>query len=837
MSDASPPSSSDDPSDEPPAGRAGTPGDTPADPPAGAPAGQAAAPPSRRWPGWAARPALPPRPRRTGWRRLLPTWRVTLVAAAVTLVAVLGSVLAGYLLVDIPEPKSAAAAQSNVFLYADGSQLARVGEIDRENVPLDEVPEHVRNAVLAAEDRDFYHAPPVDFSAMMRAGWNMLRGGGRQSGSTITQQYVKNYYLDQRQTVTRKVKELFIAVKLDREVSKDEILEGYLNTSYFGRNAYGVQAAAHAYYGKPAKELTEAEGAYLAALLNSPNAYDVRANPQSRDRAVARWEYVLDGMVSEGWLDEGRRAELEFPEPNEGNVSAGLGGERGYLVEATRQYLAEHGIADDDQLAQGGYRITTTIEPDRQRALTEAVEAQLETALNEEREQDSWVRAGATSVDTESGHVVAMYGGRDYIDQYVNNATRRDYQAASTFKPFVYAAALEHDSRTRDGELIGPSTEYEGDSGREVVSRSGQGTGWSPENEQNRDYGTVKVSEGMDKSINAVFAQMGVDVGPELVRDTAVALGLPAETPGLTEADASISLGTATPSTLDMAGAYATLARHGEHRPVVLVTEVVKDGESLDLPESEPRQVISREAADGATAMLEAVVRGGTGTAAGSAGRPAAGKTGTAEADRAAWFAGFTPELATVVAIFGQDPETGVQRELYGAAGQERISGGGFPARIWGQYTREALEGQPVTDFDLRQPERREHSDGDLEGEGEGEDGDEDQDGGESEDGGESDAPESSASPESGSPAESGSPDGGTSFGPESPESPTSPDAPGSSGSSESAPGPSDSTDNAPPGPAEPAEPAAPAEGAGAAAPVEAAAPAGAHDEAAAPGG
>ncbi|UED86088.1 transglycosylase domain-containing protein [Streptomyces profundus] len=775
MSDDSPPTSSDDSAADPP-----RPG---------------------RWPGWAPRPAGgPPRRPRTGWRRLLPSWRTALVTAGVGIVILVGALITGYLLVEIPEPKSAAAAQSNVYLYADGSQLARVGEIDRENVPLSEVPEHVRNAVLAAEDRDFYHDPPVDISAMVRAGWNMLRGGGRQSGSTITQQYVKNYYLDQRQTVTRKVKELFIAVKLDREVSKDEILEGYLNTSYFGRNAYGIQAAAHAYYGKPAKELTEAEGAYLAALLNSPNAYDVRSNPQNHGRAVARWEYVLDGMVSEGWLDERDRSGLEFPEPNEENVSAGLGGERGYLVEAVRAYLAEHDIVDDDQLGTGGYRITTTIQPERQRALTQAVDEQLESALSEDRERDAWVRAGATSVDTETGHVVAMYGGRDYVDQYVNNATRRDYQAASTFKPFVYAAALENDSRTHKGELIGPSTEYDGKSGREVVGRDGRGTGWSPENEQNRSYGTVKVSEGMDKSINAVFAQMGVDVGAELVAETAVALGLPESTPGLTEADASISLGTATPSTLDLAGAYATLARHGEHRPVVLVSEITRDGEPLELPGSETRQVISREAADGTTAMLEAVVRGGTGTAAASAGRPAAGKTGTAENDRAAWFAGFTPELATVVAIFGQDPETGAQRELYGAAGLERISGGGFPARIWGQYTKAALEGEPATAFELREPERREHSDGDQDSDGEeGEEGGDGEEGEEGEDGEERESgdPESSTGPSTGgSPAESGTP----STSPSAPdEGATERSTPSTSQPSGGESGPAGGDDNAPP--------------------------------------
>ncbi|WP_059012359.1 transglycosylase domain-containing protein [Streptomyces specialis] len=665
--------------------------------------------PGGRWAAWPpesagrrpARTGTRHRRRRTGLWRLLPTWRMVLGGTLLGLLLLFAALITGYLLVEIPEPKSAAAAQNNVYLYADGSQLARVGEVNRENVPLAEVPARVRHAVLAAEDRGFYHDPAVDLPAMVRAGWNMLRGGERQSGSTITQQYVKNYYLDQRQTLTRKAKELFIAVKLGREVSKDDILEGYLNTSYFGRNAYGIQSAAQAYYGKDAAELTTAEGAYLAALLNSPNAFDVRVNPENTGLAVARWEYVLDGMVSEGWLGERERAAMTFPRPREVTPSSSLSGERGYLVEAVKRYLEERGIVDGQRLAAGGFRITTTIEPDRQRALTEAVDEQLESALSEDREADTWVRAGATSVETDTGRVVAMYGGRDYTRQYVNNATRRDYQAASTFKPFVYAAALEHGARTRDGERIGPDTAYDGDSGREVTGPDGEGTGWSPENEGDTDHGEVTVGAAMDKSVNAVFAQMGADVGTDRVKETAVALGIPASTPGLDAAEGSISLGTATPSTLDVAEAYATLAAHGEHRPVVLVERITLDGEEIPLPEPESERAVSREAADGTTAILRGVVAEGTGTAARSAGRPAAGKTGTAEQDRAAWFAGYTPELATVVAVFGQDPETGEQRELYGAAGRERSSGGDFPARIWGQYAAAALAGEPVREFDL----------------------------------------------------------------------------------------------------------------------------------------
>jgi membrane peptidoglycan carboxypeptidase len=698
-----------------------------------------------RWPGRSGKPGRPgrsgrsskstraPRPRRTGARRFLPTWRMVLAGSIVGAVVAFGAVLTGYLMVDIPRPKAIAAAQNNVYLYADGSQLARVGEVNREIIPLERVPVPVRQAVLAAEDRDFYDSPEVDLTAMARATWNMLRGGGTQSGSTITQQYVKNYYLDQEQTITRKVKELFIAVKLGQEVSKDEILAGYLNTSYFGRDAYGVQAAAQAYYGKNAEELTTAEGAYLAALLNAPSAYDVAAGNGNRAAAVARWEYVLDGMVSEGWLGQARRDALRFPEPLPPRPADDLSGQRGYLVEAAREYLLDTGVVDERLLADGGLKITTTFEPARQQALMKAVEEQLRDALVPGlREADSYVRAGASSVEADTGRVVAMYGGWDYTEQFVNNATRRDYQAASTFKPFVYAAALEHGLRTKEpkegkegkeakelkelkegkeakegkeGKRVGPDMLYDGDSGREVVGRDGRGTGWAPENQGGEDFGEITVAEAMDESVNAVFAQLGVDVGPARVKETAVALGVPEDTPGLDAARGSIALGTATPSTLDLAQAYATLAAHGVRHPAVLVERVTLHGRELPLPGPRDERVISRRAADGTTAVLRGVVEEGTGMEARSAGRPAAGKTGTAEEDRAAWFAGYTPELATVVAVFGQDPATGAQRALYGAAGQERIGGGGFPARIWGQYTGRALAGRPVTAFELDAPE------------------------------------------------------------------------------------------------------------------------------------
>ncbi|MFF9715003.1 transglycosylase domain-containing protein [Streptomyces sp. NPDC014603] len=665
-------------------------------------------PQPQQGPGWAPRePQAADAPqgtaggkrRRTGWRRLIPTWRMVLSTFIIGTLLLVGAFFLGYHLVKIPPANALATKQANVYLYADGSVIARDGEVNRENVTLDRVSKAARHAVLAAEDRDFYTQSAIDPKAMVRAAWNTATGKGKQSGSTITQQYVKNYYLRQEQTVTRKVKEFFIAIKLDREQSKDQILEGYLNTSYFGRNAYGIQAAAQAYYGVDAKDLDAGRAAYLAALVNAPSQYDVIAHPENRKAAESRWNYVLDGMVEKGWLSESERAGMEFPVPKETTVSTGMSGQRGYIVRTVKDHLVKNRIVGEDELDRGGYRITTTLQKDKQDAFVDAVNDKLMDRLDKKnRKVDTYVRAGGASVDPKTGKVVAMYNGIDYVKQYTPNATRRDYQVGSIFKPIVFTSAVENKSNTQDGRLITPNTVYDGTNKRPVQGWSGH---YAPENEDHVSYGDITVREATDKSVNSVYAQLAVDVGSDKVMQTAVDLGLPPKTPSLTPSP-SIALGVATASVLDMAEVYATLANHGKHGTYTMIEKVTKDGrETVELPKRQTRQAVSRQAADTTTAVLRGVVQNGTATAALDAGRPAAGKTGTAEEDKAAWFAGYTPDLATVVAVMGQDPETGAQKKLYGAMGLPRVNGGGVPAEIWAQYTREALEGKPVKDFDL----------------------------------------------------------------------------------------------------------------------------------------
>ncbi|MFG2916564.1 transglycosylase domain-containing protein [Kitasatospora sp. NPDC048298] len=640
------------------------------------------------------------RPRRTGWRRLIPTWRMTLLGFGSALLLGIGLFALGIALVKVPDAHAAATAQSNTWLYSDGSVLTRTGQTNRQNVGLDKVSPAAQHAALAAEDRNFYNEGAVNVQGLARAAINTAKGQGTQGGSTITQQYVKNTYLNQKQSITRKVKELFIAIKVDATESKDEILSGYLNTSYYGRGAYGIQAAAQAYFGVDASALNAAQGAYLATLLNAPSAYDVAtATAAGKQNAVNRWNYVLDGMVKEGWLSAEERAGTTFPDVRDPQPNPGLSGQAGYLVDAATQYLTSNGVISETELAKGGYTIKLSIDPARQQALQDSVQAQLHDTLSpDKRKKDAAAQAGAASVDPKTGAVVALYGGVDYVKHYVDNATRRDYQAGSTFKAIALAAALENDAKTQDGRTITPNTVYDGTSGRKV--RGGKGTPYAPPNEGDRSYGQISLQQATDWSVNSAFAQLAQDTGLQKVKDTAVALGLPGNTPGLDPVP-SIPLGAATPSVLDMAGVYATLDNGGRQITPWLVQAVDREGENVALPAHKTTQAISEDTANEVTSMLQGVVSdpGGTGWRAKALGRPVAGKTGTTDDQKSVWFVGYTPELVTSVALFGQDPGNGSQVSLSGVGGIDGAAGGQYPAQIWTSYMKAALKGQPVGDF------------------------------------------------------------------------------------------------------------------------------------------
>ncbi|MEU6813307.1 transglycosylase domain-containing protein [Streptomyces sp. NPDC046860] len=657
-------------------------------------------------------------------RRLF-TWKKIVGTVFGLCLLCMGALAALYMSVDIPAGNVAAQRQSNVYKFSDGTVLARDGEVNREIVDLSKVPRKVQLSFVAAENKSFYTDPGVDLKGTTRGILNTLAGRGKQGGSTITQQYVKNFYLSQDQTVSRKLKEMVISLKVEREKSKDDILAGYINTSYYGRGAYGIQAAAQAYYHVDAQDLSVEQGAYLAALLQAPSQYDwSTATPTGKRLVTERWNYVLNNMVKEHWLDPGKRAALKFPVPKEPKGAPGMAGQKGYLVslantQLRHQLMKQQGISSSEAEAKvegQGWTITLNVDRKKQAALEKSVKSRLTGKLDpKKRSVDADVQAGAVSVDPKTGGIVALYGGQDYFDHWVDNATRPDYQPASTFKPVILAAALEHGATTQSGTLIGANTVYDGTSRRPVLDH-GSRVGFAPPNEDDANYGPISVQTAMNKSVNSVFAQMGVDVGMDKVMDTAGRLGM--DTEGMQAVPAQ-TLGSMGASPLEMAGMYATLDNHGRKVTPSIVKSAEQGGSAVEMPDPVGERVLDRTTADTVTSVLTGVVDDGTARRSVAddalrAGQQVAGKTGTSDCNRSAWFTGYTPDLVTSVGLFGEAAKaggTGCEGEkvkkyahvsLKGAMGGGRVNGGGPPAEIWAAYTF-GVTGRAEFDLDTTQ--------------------------------------------------------------------------------------------------------------------------------------
>lgn len=369
-------------------------------------------------------------------RRWLPSWRVLLGTFVTGVALVAGLFAAAYATTDIPERDDLALAEGSTVYFADGTtEIGTLAEVNREIVDTTQLPDYVGNAVVASEDRRFYSNSGIDPIGIARALWNNLRGGGQQGGSTLTQQYVERYYLGTTTDYVGKFREAILAVKLDRELDKSEILDAYLNTIYFGRNAYGIEAAAQSYFGKPASELTISESALLAGIIPSPNNWDPATNPE---QAESRWSRVLDFMVQDGWITEADRNEATFPEVVEYQRSDTFAGPNGYLLQMAIDELT---TGDDapytvEELNRQGLAITTTIDPTMQQAAVDTMQNMVTGYAPE-------LRNTLVSIDPATGGIRALYGGTDFIAESYNRATQAVYQGGSTFKPFTLVAALE----------------------------------------------------------------------------------------------------------------------------------------------------------------------------------------------------------------------------------------------------------------------------------------------------------------------------------------------------------------------------------------------------------
>jgi membrane peptidoglycan carboxypeptidase len=629
-----------------------------------------AAAPKRRWIDY-------PRRGKTGIRHWLPSWRQILAIVGLGIAVLAGAFYAAYTLIDIPQPNDLLRAQTSTIAYADGTPIAKLNEQNRTDVDLDKVPEATRDAVLAAENRSFYTDPGISVTGVIRAAWTNITSDSTAGGSTITQQYVKNMYLTQERSYSRKLKEVFISLKIDREMSKDEILQDYLNTIYFGRGAYGIQAAAQAYFGKDVGQLSVSESAVLAAFLRSPTLY---APEDHLEALKARWAYVLDGMVSQGWLSAADRAAQTFPAITSKSVQVRFPGQTGYLVAAAQRELEALGYSEDD-IQRGGLTVTTTFEPKAQAAAEAAIASQLPP-------QEEWptgFHAGLAAVRPDTGGVVAIYGGRGYqAGAYFDDAIQGASQSGSTFKPFALAAALENGFSLRDrfsGRNDREFPEYDG--GRPVPNFGGE------------SFGNIDLIRATANSVNTVYVDLTIQTGSDKVRAAAIKAGIPEDTQDLV-AQPAVVLGVANVHPVDLADAYATFAAQGVHTDWHVITKITgPDGEVVYAANPEHQRVFAADVTADVCYAMQAVVEDGSGFAAKDLGRASAGKTGTTNDNKSSWYGGFVPQLSAAVGLWVE----GTGASLAGFGGLDTVTGGSFPARTWTAFMQGALEGTPVQGF------------------------------------------------------------------------------------------------------------------------------------------
>lgn len=582
------------------------------------------------------------------WGAVLSLWGVIAVIAVVVYV---GAHLPPIQSLEIPKRPP-----TIQIVGMDGSMLAQRGEMAGANVSLKDLPPYLPKAFIAIEDRRFYSHFGIDPVGILRAlVANVLHRGVSQGGSTLTQQLAKNLFLTQERTMQRKLQEAELAIWLERKHSKDEILELYLNRVYFGSGAYGVEAAAQKYFGKSAKNVTLAEAAMLAGLVKSPSRLAPNRNPEG---AEARAQIVLGAMADAKFITDAQ-AKASIGHPSYNVKPAGAG---------TVNYVADWiGEVLDDLVGQidESIKVETTIDPKLQSVAEAAIIDELAA-----KSVKFNVSQGALVAMTPDGAVRAMVGGRNYSDSQYNRAVTAKRQPGSSFKPFVYLTALE--------QGLTPDTMRQ-DAPIEVK-------GWRPENYTHEYFGAVTLTQALAMSLNTVAIRLGLEVGPKNVVRTAHRLGISSRL----EPNASIALGTSEVSVVELVGAYAPFANGGLAVAPHVVTRIrTLGGKLLYMRQPEERnQVIEPRYVGMMNAMMRETLISGTAKKAEIPGWPAAGKTGTSQDYRDAWFIGYTANLVTGVWLGNDDNSP-----------TKKATGGGLPVEVWTRFMRAAHEGVPVANL------------------------------------------------------------------------------------------------------------------------------------------
>jgi membrane peptidoglycan carboxypeptidase len=610
------------------------------------------------------------------------------------MISAMAVVVYGYSTTKLPAANAEFNTATTFVYYNDGkSELGDFAIQNRTPLSFAKMPETIKQASVAAENRTFWTDKGISIRGMIRAAWKIARGQDVQGGSTITQQYIKILYLNSERTMKRKFRELFLAYKISKKMSKEDILAGYLNTIYFGHGAYGVQAASKEYFDIDAKRLSVPQAAFLATVVNNPSMYD----PEDKDnnpRILSRYRYVINSMAEMNFITPAQATTYSQKLPKFPKVPANqrYGGPKGFLMKMVERELGAAGF-DSSQISGGGLKIITTFDKDAQQAAVESAQKYTKQSARAVGRKSSKLHAAIASVDVNSGEVIALYGGPDFVKNSRNWATT-PRPTASTFKTYALAAGL------KDGYSL--LNRFSGN------TFTPPGESKPVRNEFSHQYGqSVDLITATKDSINTAFVDLTsqMDNGPRKIMKMAQAVGAPKGAGW--DKTSRIPLGTAEVSPLAQANAYATFANDGVVVPDHVVREVRdRKGRVIYKANPEKKRVVSEDIAHDVTFALSNVVQEGTGSAVQTLDRPIAGKTGTKDRKNAdgssdivsAWFVAYTRQISTAVMYVAGNSGTG-DLDNYARPGDSTFFGGTYPALTWADYMKVATKGQAVKDF------------------------------------------------------------------------------------------------------------------------------------------
>ena len=576
-----------------------------------------------------------------------------------------------YATTEIPQPESIAVAENTTVYYADGTTpIGTFSEQNREIIDCSVLPDYVGQAVVASEDRSFYTNRGIDLVGIARAFWNNLTTGSRQGGSTITQQYAERYYLGETTSYLGKAREAILALKIAQAQDKDQVLCNYMNTIYLGRGTYGIQAAAKAYFGKEAKDLTVAEAAMLAGIIPSPSSWDPAVDPE---QAQARFTRVLRIMQEDGYITAQEQQEAQFPQTIEYTQQNSYQGANGYLLQMVRDELTGSGTFSAEQLDTGGYAIVTTIDKSKQ-DLMYSVVSPAQNGM--QGVIPDGMEFGAISVNAKNGSIISVYAGEDYLSKQLNQATQSVYEIGSTMKPMALLGAIQ--------EGVNLDTVFNGNSPRKF-----DGITDPVGNFGNMSYGNVNLYTATAQSLNTVYMDVQAKLGTQRIAEIAKEAG--AESDALDGTNPFTVLGNNALTTKDVARMYATIANQG-NRPNIHIVSSVKntDGEDIYKAPTDTTQVFDANDTALVTKAMTGTVQNGTATEALAVGHNLAMKTGTANDSYAASAVGFTPSVVSVFAMWYPDAN-GNPQEVPAFGGWS--GGSDYPVHLFTQYMTQALAG------------------------------------------------------------------------------------------------------------------------------------------------